>query len=336
MIDHYHEKYPDISPRWLTIPVLEHTSDLSVLGDRILKGRFHSPYRVIYCGGVQAWQNIGAMLEMVRHRADAAEFAFYSQHHEILRGQAEALCVARHIECGFKATEQLKDVYTAADFGLILRDDLPVNRVSCPTKVAEYLKFGVVPIVRSPRLGDFYTHGFAYVTEEDFCAGNIPDSATRDWIIRQNARVLEKIGYRFAEGVAQLRQLIIQGALPKTPPRLYQRKWEPMTIKRIGEAYVVKGIVHAEGPVIDEDSGVRCSDIRVALPPGLYDEPPIVFAALSSVDFQYGENSRLEVSILENSITKDEFCVRFRTWADTKVWSASANWMAIGDGASEE
>ncbi len=35
---------------------------------------------------------------------------------------------------------------------------------------------------------------------------------------------LEKIGYRFSEGVAQLRQLIIQGALPKTPPRLYQRK----------------------------------------------------------------------------------------------------------------
>ena len=360
MVEHYREKYPDISPRWLTIPVFGNCLDLMVLSERMAEGGFHSPYRVIYSGGVQTWQNINAMLALARHCGDGAAFAFYSRDHEVLEKQAEALSINATVEFGYKTMEQLKDVYASADFGLILRDDSPVNRVCCPTKLAEYVQFGLIPIVRSPRLGDFHTHGFGYVTEEQFRAGEVPNAASRNQIIRQNGRVVQKLGNRFSGGVAQLRELIFHiaehigeppGALLKgaggqytkclpwmlgSSDKAYEKKRVPMTIQTIRTATIVKGTVHAQGPVVDQDSGLRMSDICVSLPPGVYSQSPMLFVALGAVDLQQGSNSRLEVSILENTVTKDEFCVRFRTWADTKVWSAYANWMAIGNASDEE
>ena len=88
------------------------------------------------------------------------------------------------VDCCSK--EDLPAVYEAADLGLILRDDSPVNRVACPTKLAEYLFFGLIPVVRSPRLGDFQELGYAFITEQEFRAGFIPDAASRRWMAEQN------------------------------------------------------------------------------------------------------------------------------------------------------
>ena len=40
------------------------------------------------------------------------------------------------------------------DVGLLLRDDLPVNRVASPTKFAEYCLCGL-PVLTTPYVGDF-------------------------------------------------------------------------------------------------------------------------------------------------------------------------------------
>ena len=202
MTEHYAAKYPAIRPRWLTVPVSpsfpagvphrrSHTDD----------GR---PV-ALYSGAVQAWQNLDAMLALAGSAGDAVEFRFYSHEHEAIRSRIGAIGLAPTPLVDWCRREDLPAVYGAADLGLILRDDSPVNRVACPTKLAEYLHFGLVPVVRSPRLGDFQELGYAYITEEEFREGFIPDAASRRWMAEQNLHVVRQVAERLEAVTGELR-----------------------------------------------------------------------------------------------------------------------------------
>ena len=60
---------------------------------------------------------------------------------------------------GVKA-EELANYYKKAHYGFVLRDDIPVNNVACPTKLVEYMNYGIIPIVLSDEIGDFKDIGF--------------------------------------------------------------------------------------------------------------------------------------------------------------------------------
>ena len=206
MADHYAGKYPSLEPKWLTIPVNAFLpSGVGITRDPPTDDR--RPV-VLYSGGIQEWQNLDAMLELAESAGDEAEFRFLSHEHGLIRRRSEELELAHPPAVGHCDKAELPDAYRGADFGLILRDDSPVNRVSCPTKLVEYLLFGQVPIVRSPHLGDFHRLGYAYVTEEEFKGGLMPDAASRDWMIEQNLRVVEKLRARFDEGASELLALM--------------------------------------------------------------------------------------------------------------------------------
>ena len=79
----------------------------------------------------------------------------------------------------FCAKSDLGSEYQKYDFGLVLRDDTTVNRVACPTKLYEYMSIGLIPIVRTPALGDFLELNYAYITEDEFREGFFPDSLSR-------------------------------------------------------------------------------------------------------------------------------------------------------------
>lgn len=131
---------------------------------------------VIYSGNLQSWQNIDLMLSLIKqHRADNMKFW-------ILTGQREAM-LRRIEDAGISLDErltvltvspdELKTYYRIAHYGFILRDDMIINRVSCPTKLVEYLHAGIVPVVCSPKIGDFEQMGFEYLRFADFNA-NLP------------------------------------------------------------------------------------------------------------------------------------------------------------------
>ena len=202
MTGHYAEKYPSLRPRWLTMPV---SPSFPAPGPfRGLPADEGRPV-ALYSGAVQAWQNLDAMLELAVSAGDAVEFRFYSHEHAAVRRRAAELGVtpAPLVDCCGR--EALPGVYGAADLGLVLRDDSAVNRVACPTKLAEYLHFGLVPVVRSPRLGDFEDLGYAYVTEQEFRDGFIPDAATRRWMTEQNREVVRQLAARFETAARDLR-----------------------------------------------------------------------------------------------------------------------------------
>ena len=217
MAEHYAEKYPSLRPRWLTIPV-----------SAILSTDVETTHRIptdnrrltaLFSGGIQAWQNLEAMLDLVEATGNEIDFRFLSHEHDRIRRRIEQRGLAPAPQAGFCTKAELAAAYQAADFGLILRDPSPVNRVSCPTKLVEYLLFGMVPVVRSPHLGDFHKLGFAYATEEEFKDGFIPDAATRDWMTQVNLDVVRHLAEQFRAGTNELRTMIsAESALPGAVP----------------------------------------------------------------------------------------------------------------------
>lgn len=208
MVEHYANKYPQLHPSWITVPVLEHlggNEGAARSRSSVAAAGAELPVAVVYMGGTQPWQNVAGMLELVRSTGDWAQFDFYSHEQKLIRNAAKAMNL--RIRAGFCDKERLPGIYTRADFGLVLRDDTAVNRVACPTKLTEYLRFGVIPIVRSAALGDFSAKGYQFVLESDFKAGFFPDAASREWMIARNYCVIDALAQDYVRGAALLRDL---------------------------------------------------------------------------------------------------------------------------------
>lgn len=216
MAEHYAEKYPSLGPRWLTIPVIASLSAPPETGGGPSPGGHHPS--VLYSGGIQEWQNLDAMLALAESAGGKIEFRFLSHDHVLIQRRIENLAMTHPPSAGYFRKAELPAAYGAADFGLILRDESPVNRVSCPTKLVEYLLFGLVPVVRSPQMGDFHELGFAYVTEDEFRDGFIPDSASRDWMADQNLHVVSQLTEQFHAGVRELRAMMSAGPIRGEAP----------------------------------------------------------------------------------------------------------------------
>ena len=200
MRDHYAEKYPLITPRrCIELPIVESLRPMQ----RAERGA-EVPVNVVYAGGIQAWQNLDAMLSVCRSASGFARFRFLSHDHAAIRHRADELGVTRGMECFFCPKPGLPAEYALADFGFALRDDTAVNRVSSPTKVFEYLQCGIIPIVRSPYLGDFYQLGYQYITEDEFLSGFFPDSSSREWMLADNLRVAGLMCEKFRRGTVDL------------------------------------------------------------------------------------------------------------------------------------
>lgn len=62
--------------------------------------------------------------------------------------------------------------------------------------------------------------------------------------------------------------------------------------------------------------------------------PPVVMAGLTLWDFDQGTNIRAE--LCTDRITAKGFVIVFKTWADTRIARARADWIAIGPVRDED
>lgn len=206
MRDHLLEKHPDCNATFICLPIIEDYA--ATLEQRV--GRTEGQdYRVIYAGGTQVWQNIDWTIQVCEAASSFCTFEFLSIEHEAIRTQASGLSFLPKAKFGVVDKSDLPARYLASDFGFVLRDDTAVNRVSCPTKLSEYLWFGVIPIVKTPHVGDFLTEGFSYVTDEEFVAGLLPDEPSCTEMRRNNREVLDRLVERYQTGAEFLRSLTL-------------------------------------------------------------------------------------------------------------------------------
>ncbi|HBZ9267134.1 TPA: glycosyl transferase family 2, partial [Citrobacter freundii] len=127
-------------------------------------------FEFIYAGGMQAWQNIDLMIEesaKIFNKNIKLNFFFPQNLISEFKKRCSTHLESRTIIVDSLPKEDVIKVMARCHLGFVLRDDIIVNRVACPTKLIEYLECGVVPIVKSPDIGDFHILGYSYIKAEE-------------------------------------------------------------------------------------------------------------------------------------------------------------------------
>jgi len=171
----------------------------------------HLKPRVVYAGGLQRWQEVPAMLDLIVATADTLDyFVLTRDTAPIARGFAErGFDPERNGVVIRSATQgEVLALLADVDFGLVLRARSVVNAVSCPTKLVEYLENGVIPVFDSIEIGDFVALGIKYVTLVDLRAGLVPDRARRQEMIANNEAVLGRLRAISERGQREIREWI--------------------------------------------------------------------------------------------------------------------------------
>ena len=147
---------------------------------------------VIYAGGIMKWQKIELMQKSIYNCINNANYMVLCPNPEEFWATWN-YPKAKNLIVDSKSYKDLcKDVYTKAHYGYVLRDDITVNNVACPTKIADYFKYRIVPIVNSPKIGDFIDLGMKYITLEDFNSGKLLTQKQIKEVTDNNLNVLNK------------------------------------------------------------------------------------------------------------------------------------------------
>ena len=182
MAGHFKRKYSKIiRSEQLVIPILPRVEESSK--ELVLKAT-RDPRSVIYAGGTQVWQNINKMTNAAL-RQPTFSYTFLSSSPEQFLSQFKDQAPA-HLSCRSVPADEVKKFYLAHQYGFILRNQDLVNAVACPTKLVEYLAWGVIPITITDNIGDFDGSNISSVNLRDFEEGLLPDPSTVDQMRRKN------------------------------------------------------------------------------------------------------------------------------------------------------
>lgn len=176
MKDFYTEKYPFCSTKFFIIkPIFSQNAFAEVQREKLLTlkkqlGIQDDDVVFIYSGNTQRWQNVELTIQSMIKNAAPNHF------HILLTGDVsgvEKIIETMSPEHSFRyiirsvAPSDLSTYYSLAHYGYILRDEHVLNRVAAPTKLIEYLYYGIIPIVKYERIGDSFRLGYEHVNYQD-------------------------------------------------------------------------------------------------------------------------------------------------------------------------
>jgi hypothetical protein len=202
MQEHFKKKYGRNCTADLVIPIITQGVNAQ---DLCCKNQEDSPL-VIYAGGIQKWQNVPKMLEAVKCNLSVRYRFLTGKPDEMLR-LAENYGID-NLEVKSVSPALVEKHYLESDYGFLLRDDILLNRVACPTKGIEYLANGVVPIVLSKDVGDFSRHGYQFIRYEDFILSKLPSLSELNKMKNRNYSVIQSIQNEMKEGITSLKQMV--------------------------------------------------------------------------------------------------------------------------------
>lgn len=188
MAQYLREKYHPATPEVFRIPIFDTASEGA---DE--RSAAEGKTRVIYAGGAQKWQNVDLMLSAIRQRVDDFEWTILTGDIDFFKDRLSRLGLLDKVMVESVPKQEVYEYYREADLGFVLRDDISVNRVACPTKLVEYLSCGVVPVVLQPEIGDFSAYGYSYVTLDELLNGKMPGRKELAAMAQRNAEVVERM-----------------------------------------------------------------------------------------------------------------------------------------------
>jgi len=175
MKNYYLSKYPFIqSKETIVYPILSIQVFSNTLSNRAEflheNGILESDVVFIYSGNLQKWQNFNLVIDLI-NLAENKDYKFI-----ILTGEIDKVkkMVSKfvkntdHIIIKSVDASELHKYYSISHYGFILRDDHVLNRVASPTKLVEYMYYGLIPIVKCESIGDFHEMGYEFLSFNDF------------------------------------------------------------------------------------------------------------------------------------------------------------------------
>lgn len=202
MKHHVMRKYGEMpEDKFIVLPILQ--SDL--VQSEIFQHSKGKPI-IIYAGGLQKWQQVPKMINAIKETYDTYNYKFFCPNPDEFRSLLPPrIRNLESIEIGTKTKTELIDEYHKSDYGLILREDIIVNKVACPTKLVEYLAMGILPIVDTEKIGDFVDLGMKFVTLDQLINKNLPDENTWIKMVEKNFSVFKALHQQFHNGIEKLR-----------------------------------------------------------------------------------------------------------------------------------
>jgi len=188
MEDHLRSKYGRCCSKMLIVPNFDSAPFPQKNG-----GRMDDRPVVIYCGGAHVWQNVDLMVDAMSQLSDRFEFVVLTRDMEVFRRKLGRSGLDGVVKLATVPKAEVGKYYLQADLGFVLREDNIINRVACPTKLIEYLAYGIIPIVLQARIGDFAEYGYSYVLLSDLLAGNIPADTTAESMRIRNYEVVQRM-----------------------------------------------------------------------------------------------------------------------------------------------
>lgn len=141
----------------------------------------------VYSGGVQDWQNIPLMIQIVKGLKNPNyRFLFLSGSPEVIEVLVRKESLTERILVKSVDPNELKEYYSLAHYGFVLRNKNIVNQVSNPTKLSEYLAYGIIPIVLEASIGDYLEMGYEYIGLGQLSESLNPKKSTKNQIVYQD------------------------------------------------------------------------------------------------------------------------------------------------------
>lgn len=174
---------------------------------------------VVYAGGLHKWQQTPKMIDAIGKTLKYYSYRYYCPHPEKIKEMmGNKRIPISDIIIESKTQTELFELYRECHYGLVLREDIVVNHVACPTKLIEYIAMGIIPIFDTEHIGDFHELGLKYITLDDFEAGNIPTEELRNKMAKENNHIVEILKSMRYEGSNELYDFLT------TEPRISSRK----------------------------------------------------------------------------------------------------------------
>jgi hypothetical protein len=191
MAAHLKTKYAPITAEFIVCPIFTHH-----LSSVLPTARYDAEPRVVYAGGTQVWQQIPKMLDLIQETHHLYRYSILTPDVDAIETGLKERGVsteAGRVDVRSATNEEVLHTLQASNFGLLLREANVVNRVSCPTKLIEYIGTGVIPILEGQDIGDFVQLGMRFVRLDDFRAGRIPSVVERRKMAEKNLELFDHL-----------------------------------------------------------------------------------------------------------------------------------------------
>lgn len=202
MVNFYKNKYPQTKDaNYIVAPIFSLNENASYQKEQ----KSEKKIKIIYPGDCSKWQNADLMLQTIAQfkRNPNYKFSIFSKQAESFQELAQKYdCADIRIES--KTQKEIFEEYKNHHFGFILRDDILVNRIACPTKLIEYMQNGIIPIVLQPEIGDFNMLGYKYILKDDLINGHIPSLAEQEDMRKRNYEIIQSLNQKTEDAKLKL------------------------------------------------------------------------------------------------------------------------------------